>query len=145
MTPSERAPAFMRGLVAAVLAATATMVVLDLAWLGTFARGFYDAQMGPLLRPQAHVGAAATFYVLYIAFVLRHAVLPASSATVAARRGAELGFIVYAAYEFTNWAVITGWPPALVPVDLAWGVVLTAVVSFTARKAYEAVGRTRTE
>jgi len=131
----------IRGLALAAVAATLTMVVLDLAWLGTVARGFYDAQLGALMRPQAHVGAAAAFYVLYIAAVLRHAVLPAASPSVAARRGAELGFLVYAAYELTNWAVIAGWPPALVPVDLAWGVVLTAVVSFAARRAFEWAAR----
>jgi uncharacterized membrane protein len=130
-------------IIAAVAAVTATMVLLDLAWLGLVARGFYDAQMGGLMRPKAHVGAAALFYVLYVAAVMRHAVLPAAGSASAARRGAELGFLVYAAYELTNWAVLEGWPPALVPVDLAWGVVLTAVVSAAGRKAFDAVRAAR--
>ncbi len=127
--PETRTSATPRAVLAAVVAVTAAMLVLDLTWLGVVARGFYDDQLGHLMRPKAHVGAAALFYVLYVGAVLRHAVLPAASPVAAAKRGAELGFLVYAAYELTNWAVIADWPAALVPVDLAWGVVLTSAVS----------------
>ena len=136
----EKQPPFV-SVAAAVIAVTVVMLVLDLGWLGVVAGGFYDAQLGPLKRPQAHVGAAALFYVLYVGAVIRHAVLGASGRREALRRGASLGFIVYASYELTNWAVIAHWPAGLVPVDLAWGVVLTGAVAFAGRVALEAAGR----
>ena len=47
----------------------------------------------------------------------------------AAKRGAALGLVVYASYDLTNWAVLRGWPAFLVPIDIAWGVVLTATAA----------------
>lgn len=124
-----RHPFPLRALVAAFLAAAAVMVALDLTFLGVVAADFYARQLGALKADPVVVPAAATFYVLYLALVTRLAVLPAASASDAARRGAELGLFAYGTYELTNWAVIAGWPAALVPVDLAWGVVLTALVA----------------
>jgi uncharacterized membrane protein len=43
--------------------------------------------------------------------------------------GALYGFFTYATYELTNYALIRNWPAALVPVDIAWGVVLCTIVS----------------
>jgi hypothetical protein len=45
------------------------------------------------------------------------------------RRGAALGLVTYATYDLTNWAVLKGWPVLLVPVDVGWGIALTAVVA----------------
>jgi uncharacterized membrane protein len=39
------------------------------------------------------------------------------------------GFFTYATYELTNYALIRNWPAALVPVDIAWGVILCTIVS----------------
>ena len=43
--------------------------------------------------------------------------------------GGLYGFFTYATYELTNYALIRNWPVALVPVDIAWGVVLCTIVS----------------
>jgi uncharacterized membrane protein len=115
--------------VAAFLTSAAVMVVLDLTFLGVVAVDAYDRLLGPLKADPVVVPAAALFYVFYLAMVTRLAVLPAASVADAARRGAELGLLAYGTYELTNWAVIAGWPAALVPLDLAWGVVLTALVA----------------
>lgn len=123
----------------ATLATAATMVVLDLTWLGVVARGFYDSALAPLRRPEVFLPAAALFYVLYLAAILIHAVLGASTPTGAARRGAGLGLVAYGTYELTNWAVLRDWPVVLVPVDLVWGVVLTAVAAFVGRWVYGAM------
>ncbi len=111
------------------------MLVLDLAWIGKIGRPFY-AQLGPLQRADAYVPAAVAFYVMYLTAVLAFAVAPAGTVKVAAARGAALGFVCYATYELTNWAVIAGWPAALVPVDIAWGVILTAVVASVGKTAW---------
>jgi uncharacterized membrane protein len=112
------------------------MLVLDLAWLGVVARGLYDSLLGPLRRPEVYWPAAALFYAIYITAILAYAVVGASGTMSALRRGAALGFVTYSTYELTNWAVIRDWPAALVPIDLAWGVVLTAVAGLAGKLAH---------
>ncbi|MGO9832395.1 MAG: DUF2177 family protein [Myxococcaceae bacterium] len=113
-----------------VLGATAaTTLALDLTWLGIIARGLYDSALGPVKRSSIFLPAAGLFYALYVAVIVRYAVDGAASLVDAARRGATLGFVVYATYELTNWAVLSSWPAVLVPVDVGWGVVLTAAAA----------------
>lgn len=113
-------------LVLATLATAFVLLVLDLTWIGKLGAPFY-ASLGPLKRAEVHLPAAALFYVLYVVAIVVHAVRPATSLTNAMGRGAGLGLVCYATYELTNWAVIQGWPASLVPVDILWGVALTAV------------------
>jgi uncharacterized membrane protein len=105
------------------------MLLLDLTWLGVVAARLYAELLGPLMASPVNAGAAAAFYAMYVGAVVVHAVLPSASPGQAARRGAGLGFVAYATYDLTNWAVIAGWPALLVPIDLLWGVGLTAVVA----------------
>lgn len=124
---------------AAATAASVTMLVLDLVWLGVVARGLYDSMLGPLRRPEVFWPAAALFYAMYIGAVVVHAVVGSSSPSAALRRGAALGFVAYATYELTNWAVLKDWPALLVPVDLGWGVVLTALVALAGKVVHTRV------
>jgi uncharacterized membrane protein len=119
---------------AVVVAATAlATLLLDGAWLGLVANGLYASALGPLGRSSVFVPAAAAFYALYVVVIVRYAVDGASGVAAAARRGATLGLVVYASYELTNWAVLRDWPASLVPVDVAWGVVLTASAAAVGR------------
>ncbi len=111
---------------------TATFFTLDLVWLGFVARGFYRAQMGHLLAEETRWGAAIAFYLIYVAAIVVLCVLPAvekQSLTRAVALGAVFGLAAYAAFDLTSLALLRGFPAAVVPVDLAWGVVLTASVS----------------
>lgn len=128
---------------AAALATAAAMLVLDLAWLGIVARGLYVSALGPLMRPEAFWPAAALFYAFYVAVIVGWAVLGTQSAQGAARRGAALGFVAYATYDLTNWAVLRDWPAWIVPIDIAWGVVLTAVAALAGKLAQQSVRGTR--
>lgn len=112
-----------------VLAIAVSMLILDLTWLGVIAAPLYDRLLGELRAEQVQPVAAALFYAMYVGAVALVAVRPARGGGEAAARGAGLGFLAYATYELTNWAVIRGWPAALVPIDIAWGVALTAVVA----------------
>ena len=123
--------------VAATLAAAATMLVLDLAWLGIVARGLYASALGHLMRPEAFWPAALLFYVFYVAVVVTWAVFGSGGPAAAARRGAGLGFVAYTTYELTNWAVLRDWPAWIVPVDVAWGVALTALAAVAGKLAQE--------
>lgn len=111
------------------------LVVLDLTWLGVIAKPWYDQGLATLRRPDVVVPAAALFYVFYLGATYVQAVRGAPSVWAAARRGAWLGLTAYATYELTNWAVLRDWPAWLVPIDVAWGVCLTAVVAAVGRKA----------
>ena len=126
-------------LVAAVAATAATMLGLDLLWLGAIARGFYDGELGTLRRDDVFWPAALAFYGLYVTAIVWHAVAGASDNRSAMLRGARLGLLAYGTYELTNWAVLRGWPGALVPVDIAWGVVLTALAAGAGRRAHDAM------
>ena len=129
----------LRSQLVALLAAVATLVLLDLLWLGVVARDWYARTLGPWQAPSPHVGAAVAFYSIYVVAVLRHAVVRADFVADAAWRGAGLGLLAYATWDLTNLAVLRDWPASLVPVDMAWGVVLTAVVSAVGRSVLERV------
>lgn len=137
----ERSAPGRRALATAAAAATVAtaMLVLDLTWLGVVARGFYDAALGPLKRPDVHWPAAALFYAMYVTAILAYAVVGRHDRWTALRRGAGLGGVAYATYELTNWAILRDWPVALVSVDIAWGVVLTAVAALAGKRVYATV------
>jgi len=116
----------------AYLVSLAIVGVLDGLWLGVVARAFYFGQLGPLLRqPFAPVPAAA-FYFLYPLGLLVLAVAPALESggwQKAALLGGAAGLLAYGTYNLTNWATLSGWPPAVSAVDIAWGGVLSAVTA----------------
>jgi uncharacterized membrane protein len=129
-----------RGWVATALIAGATAgttLVLDLTWLGVAGRGLYASALGSLQRDSPYLPAAGLFYALYVAAIVHHAVFGGGSVLGAAKRGAALGLVVYASYDLTNWAVLRGWPAFLVPIDIAWGVVLTATAAGTGKLVQE--------
>ena len=116
----------------AYISSLVLMLVLDLAWLGIVAKNLYKSALGPLLADAPRLPPAITFYLLYPAGVIFFAVAPAlagGSWTQALLRGALLGFFAYMTYDFTNLALIRGWPSSIVAIDIAWGVVLTAVIA----------------
>ena len=100
-------------------------LIFDAVWLGFLARDFYAAQLGPLLREDFSVVAAAIFYFGYAAGVVYFAILPSRCWKGAARRGALLGLLAYGTYDLTNLATIVDWPLAMSLVDIVWGIVVT--------------------
>lgn len=110
----------------------ATMLVLDLLWLGVVAQGFYAKHLGSLLRPDVKWVPALLFYVLYVAAVVVFVVMPAAERKSLGRAmamGAFFGLAAYATYDLTSMALIRDFPLIVVVVDLAWGVVLTTIAS----------------
>ncbi len=135
---SRRAPA-LAAVTAASAATAATMLALDLLWLGILVKDFYDTSLGSLKRPDVYWPAAALFYAFYVAAIVIHAVRGSASPAAAARRGAALGLVAYGTYELTNWAVLRDWPARLVPLDLAWGIGLTAAAGFVGKWVYDKI------
>ncbi len=116
-----------------LIAYGATAVVflgIDYIWLAHVARRFYAGQLGDLLLDSPRLGAAAAFYLVYVAGIVFFAIGPAlrtDSLLTALFYGALFGFFAYATYDVTNYATLRDWPVAVVIVDIGWGTVLTAV------------------
>lgn len=109
-----------------------TMFVLDIAWLGLVAKGLYAREMGTLLRPDIQWVPALLFYTLYVAAAVVFVVLPAAEQHSFGRAlllGAFFGLAAYATYDLTSLALIRDFPVRIAVVDMAWGMVLTAVSS----------------
>ncbi len=105
---------------------------LDLTWLGVVAKGFYNGQLGHLMRANVLWPAALLFYVIYVAAIVVLCVEPAVAKQSLARAlwlGAVFGLAAYAAFDLTSLALLKDFPAKVVVVDLAWGTVLTACVS----------------
>ena len=110
----------------------AAMFALDMLWLGVVAKGLYARQMGSLLRPDVKWVPAMLFYLLYVSAVVVFVVMPAAerkSLTRALGFGAFFGLAACATYDLTSLALIRDFPVLIVVVDLAWGMVLTAIAS----------------
>ena len=106
--------------------------LVDLIWLGYVAKRFYRSNLDFILSPDVNWPAAISFYLIYIVGILFFAVAPAlerESLTRALLWGGLYGFFTYATYDLTNMALIKGWPLKIVVVDIAWGIVLCAVVA----------------
>ena len=128
----------MSRLVVAYFAALATLAVLDFLWLGFIAKGFIQAQVGPLMLERPNWTAAVGFYLVFIVGIVIFAVVPgldAGSWTRALVLGALFGFFAYATYEFTNLATLKGWTVPMVVVDVAWGTFVTGAAALAAYAA----------
>jgi uncharacterized membrane protein len=116
--------------------AAVALLALDLLWLGVIAPPLYQRTIGPLLRPQPDLLAAALFYAVYLMGVNELVIhtLPATAPLRrVAARGALLGFVAYATFDLTALAVLAGWSPLVTVVDIAWGTLLTATVAAVTR------------
>jgi uncharacterized membrane protein len=105
---------------------------LDMIWIGLVARGFYRSHIGSLLRPDINWPGAIIFYLIFIAGVEYFAILPSlakNSAFQAAAAGALFGFVSYATYDLTNYATMKDFPLIVALVDMAWGALLSCMVT----------------
>jgi uncharacterized membrane protein len=107
-------------------------LVIDLIWIARVVRPMYDQQIGSLLRPNPHFGAAVVFYLMYAMGIVYFAALPALASggvRTALVNGAALGGLAYGTYAVTSYALFKGWTFNLAAADVAWGIVLTAVTA----------------
>lgn len=113
------------------LASLVILAVLDYIWLGLIIKNFTNQQLAPVARMSEGqvspvmwaallvylvMGLAATLFVAPKAEV--HSI-PASFAW-----GAALGFVIYAIYDMTNYAILKDYPLTFALVDIAWGTFL---------------------
>jgi len=111
----------------------AVFFIVDMVWLSVVAKGFYRKHLGPLMSPRVNWAAAILFYLLFIVGLTVFAVKPVLAVgkpLQALFLGALLGLVSYATYDLTNLATLKDWPLVVTIVDLIWGTVLGAAVSF---------------
>lgn len=104
----------------------------DLVWLGVVAKGFYQRQMGHLMRADVQWLPAVLFYLIYVAALVVFVAGPAAERQSVGRAigyGAFFGLAAYAAFDLTGLALLKGFPVSAALVDLVWGAVLSATVS----------------
>lgn len=109
-----------------------TCLAADLVWIGVVARGFYQRQIGHLMRPDVQWAPAVAFYLLYVAALVVFVAGPAAERQSVARAigyGAFFGVAAYAAFDLTCLALFKEFPLRAALVDLAWGSLLSAGVS----------------
>ena len=114
------------------LLTTVVFFAIDMVWLGFVAKNTYRKYLGALLSDTVNWTAAIIFYLVFIAGIFIFVINPSVEKQSVARAvllGAVFGFIAYATYDLTNYATLKGFPLNIVIIDLAWGAVLTALVS----------------
>lgn len=120
--------------IAVLYAATAGIfLILDAIMLRVVMAPLFRRHIGDALLADIRIGAAAVFYLFYVAGLVWLVSLPALRAGVplqALVRGAVVGAMAYGTYEFTNYATLRGWHPAMVATDLLWGTALTAFAAW---------------
>ena len=115
------------------LATLIAFLAIDMVWLGLVARTFYRNYLGFLLAPTTNWIAAVLFYLLFILGILVFVVVPGlqdNSLKDTLLRGALFGLVTYATYDLTNLATVKNWPIPITVLDMAWGTVLSVLVSW---------------
>ena len=115
------------------LVSLAAFFAIDMLWLGLAARSFYQQHLGFLMAPSPNWFVAIVFYLLFILGLLVFVVLPglgAKSLKTTLLHAALFGLITYATYDLTNLATLKDWPALLSVIDMAWGTVLSVLVSY---------------
>jgi uncharacterized membrane protein len=113
-------------------ATLAVFFAVDMLWLGLIASSLYKKHLGFIMAPDVNWYAALIFYFIFIAGVLVFVVIPGiqdNDLPVTLLKAAFFGLITYATYDLTNLATVKNWPLIITFVDLAWGMILTTIVS----------------
>lgn len=119
-------------LIISYILTTIVFFAIDMVWLGFIAKNIYRKYLGALLSDTVNWTAAIIFYLVFIVGIFIFVILPSvekQSVMRALLYGGAFGFITYATYDLTNYATLKGFPLNIVIIDLAWGAVLTAIVS----------------
>ena len=120
------------GVIVSYILTALVFFAIDVVWLGLVAKNMYNRNIGHLMSSQVNWVAAVVFYLAFIVGILVFAVYPSvdrDSLLRAVALGALFGFFTYSTYDLTNLATLKDWPLSITIVDIAWGMVLTSVVS----------------
>ena len=124
------------------LASLAVFLMIDVIWIKRVMGPLFRRHIGDMMLDDPRVGAAAAFYVLYVAGIVYLAVLPGvqgGGLGTTALNGAVLGGLAYGTYEVTNYATLRNWTTRMLWIDVTWGVLLTMLTAIAGFLAHQAV------
>ena len=133
----------MTATILSFISGIATFMALDYVWLAIIAKSFYLKELSTHVRIEngslvPYLPAVPLVY-LVAAIAVSVFVLPhATTLREAGLYGTLLGFLMYAFYDLTNLATLTGYSWKLTLLDSLWGAVVVGVVAavmFLARNA----------
>ena len=116
----------------AYIAAAVAFGALDAVWLRWAADNLYRPVIGSIMAKDFRMGAAAAFYLIYIAGMVWFAIRPgleAESVATALLNGALLGGLCYVTFDLTNQAVMKVWATHISVADIAWGAFATGIAA----------------
>ncbi len=124
------------------LAIVATMMALDVLWIGILARPLYTRGIGHLMAERPNFVAAVAFYLLFAIGLMAFVVLrrAAGEWQMAAAWGALFGFMTYMTYDLTNMATLRDWPLGLSFIDTAWGCFATGLAATAGKLVTDKLG-----
>lgn len=105
-------------------------LILDAIMLNMVIAPLFRQHLGDAILDSPRIGAAAAFYLFYVAGLLilvSHSAYQDGDIFRALWQGALLGAVAYGTYEWTNYATLRDWQPSMVFTDWAWGTALTGV------------------
>lgn len=113
------------------------LLLLDAIWLGVLMKGFYNQQVGEIIRQSEsgmnpRWGAAIVVYLLIplgLILFVRPRLGDRSKWQHAFGWGFIFGVILYGVYDFTNLAVLEAWTVAISLADVFWGGLLCGLLS----------------
>lgn len=106
--------------------------VLDGLWLQWAGPNLYRPVIGEIMADEFDAGAAAAFYLIYLAGTVWFAIRPgleSGKVRVALLNGALLGALCYATFDLTSQAVFRVWATHITIIDMAWGAFATGTTS----------------
>jgi uncharacterized membrane protein len=123
---------FFSKLIISYLLTAVVFFAIDMVWLGFIAKGLYQKHLGGILSDKVNWTVAIIFYFLFIIGIFYFSIIPAAEKNSVAKailNGVLFGFFTYATYDLTNLATLKNWPMPIVFIDIAWGTLLTGIVS----------------
>lgn len=114
-----------------------SFAVIDFIWIGIVMKSFYVEQLRTIGRIKGDkfepvLWAAGCVYIVLaigiVQFVLPKVPIDASWLSTFGT-GALLGFVIYATYDFTNYATLKDYTLAMTFADIAWGSFVTGAVT----------------
>lgn len=112
-------------------------LAIDFFWLGFLMSNFYKSELGTLSRGstgsyQTVWWAAAIVYICIPLGIILFVLPRVSTSTIfpsAFVWGGLYGFVMYAVYDMTNYALVDKWPLRMSLVDICWGIFICGTVS----------------
>lgn len=110
-------------------------MIMDYLWIGVIMKGFYTTSLSQLGRLENGSFKPRIFSMILVYISLGFLTVFYLIPRITGFNKESLifaflfGFVLYAFYEYTNYAIIKDWPKKIILLDCVWGGILVALVS----------------